>query len=56
MKKRYRIVPDDYCGYEAQQWVWYWPFWRQINFTNTHRTVEEAKMFIDRMRSKPIDY
>lgn len=42
---KYRIVTDTYCGYEVQAKVWYWPFWYQVNFTNTHRTIEKAEEY-----------
>ena len=44
--KKYRIVKDTYAGYECQIWRLWWPFWCQMNFTNTHRTIEQAKDFI----------
>ena len=46
---RYRVVRDNWLGYEAQFKVWYWPWWRQCcRFTggpgvNTHRTADQAK-------------
>ena len=64
--KKYRIVKDGYLGFEAQVWRWWWPFWTQMNFTNTHLTIEKAIEFINRYGihrptvvwesdSKPID-
>ncbi len=44
--KKFRIVSDSYSGYECQIWRIWWPFWVQMGFTNTHRTLEEAKKFI----------
>ena len=44
--KKYRIVRDLYAGYECQVWYVYWPFWVQMNFSNTHRSIEEAKQYI----------
>lgn len=47
MKLRmYRIVTDNYLGYEAQVWRAWFPFWVQIGHTNTFKTVEEAENFI----------
>lgn len=45
-KHKYRIVRDDYAGYEAQVKLWYWPFWMQMGFSNTHRSIKEAEEFI----------
>ena len=47
MKRKYRIVKDNFCGYEAQQWRWYWPFWTQLGFVNTHTSIEDARAYID---------
>jgi hypothetical protein len=47
MKTKYRIVSDRYAGYECQIWRWYWPFWVQMGFTNTHLSIEAAKRYID---------
>lgn len=41
----YRIVSDRYAGYEVQKRVWWWPFWRQVGFSNTHSTIERAEAF-----------
>ena len=45
---KFRIVTDNYSGYEAQIWRWYWPFWVQIGGINTWRSIEDAKAFIAR--------
>jgi hypothetical protein len=47
--KRYRIVTDRYCGYEAQVWRWWFPFWVQMSFLgpiNTFKSIEDARKFI----------
>ena len=44
---RYRIVRDNYLGYECQIWRLWFPFWIQMNFTNTHPTIERAIAFIE---------
>ena len=44
--KKYRIVRDRYLGYECQVWRLWFPFWVQMDFTNTHSTIENAKEFI----------
>lgn len=41
----YRIVRDNYLGYEVQHRTWWWPFWRETGFCNTHATVERAEEF-----------
>jgi len=46
MKTRYRIVRDQYCGYEVQKRTWYWPFWISCGFCNTHCTVEGAEQWL----------
>ena len=40
---RYRIVRDNFAGYEVQIWRWWWPFWSEANFCNTHPSVEAAE-------------
>jgi len=44
--KKYRIVRDLYAGYECQVWCVYWPFWVQLDGTNTLSSIEEAKRYI----------
>lgn len=44
--RKYRIVRDSFCGYEAQQWRLWLPFWCQIGFTNTFSSLDKAKEFI----------
>ena len=56
MKNRYRIVRDNYLGYEAQIKYWYFPFiWFQLNeddgVCNTNFSIEEAEKLIERHRS-----
>lgn len=46
MKRRYRVVRDNYLGYEAQHWRWWWPFWEQMGVYNTHSSLEDAREFI----------
>jgi hypothetical protein len=52
MKTRYRIVTDEYLGYEVQYKKWWWPFWVQVGYTgglvNTWSTVESAERFARR--------
>ena len=47
-KTRYRIVTDEYSGYEAQYRPWWSPVWIQMNFTNTHPSIEKAEAYIQR--------
>lgn len=41
----YRIVRDSYNGFEVQWRRWWWPFWWQCGFTNTHISVEAAERY-----------
>ena len=41
-KTKYRVVTDNYLGYEAQYRPWFFPFWQQLNGMNTHMTIEGA--------------
>ncbi len=43
MNGYYRIVRDRFAGYEVQIWRWWWPFWVQAGFSNTHASVERAE-------------
>lgn len=45
-KTKYRIVTDNYLGFEVQHKYWFWPFWIQTNFCNTHTSVKEAEEWI----------
>lgn len=49
MKKHYRVIRDNYCGYEVQAWRWWFPIWIQcwggMSATNTHTSVEAAEDF-----------
>jgi hypothetical protein len=40
----YRIVRDNYAGYEVQIWRWWWPFWQQVSI-NTHRDMVSAEQY-----------
>lgn len=42
---KYRIVTDNFAGYEVQCKRWWWPFWIQCGYTNTHRTIEAANFY-----------
>lgn len=45
----YRVVTDNYRGFEVQYRTPWWPFWQQCGCRgkgiNTHRTLEEAEEF-----------
>ena len=47
LKPKYRIVKDRWNGFEAQQKLWWWPFWEQIGFTNTHTSIKDARNYIE---------
>jgi len=46
--KKYRIVADDFAGYECQCWRLWWPFWIEMNGTNTHSSLDAAKKYIEK--------
>jgi hypothetical protein len=46
-KTKYRIVTDNYAGFEAQFKHWYSLFWSQCNGTNTSASAERARIVID---------
>jgi hypothetical protein len=49
-KTKYRIVRDRYAGYEVQYKCWWFPFWVEHGLTNTHKTIEDARGYIDRIK------
>ena len=49
--KRYRIVKDNYCGYEVQVWRIWFPIWIESNYINTHSSLEKAKKHIENLRN-----
>jgi len=48
--KKYRIIKDSFAGYECQVKYPYWPFWIQMDITNTHSSLESAKQYIKNNR------
>ena len=44
--KKYRVVPDDYAGFEVQHRTIWWPFWRQYA-CNSFFNLESAKEYIE---------
>lgn len=47
--KYYRIVRDDFLGFEVQERPSWWPFYYQSRFSNTHRSLEDAEQFARRL-------
>ena len=46
-KNKYRIVIDNYLGYEVQIKKWWFPFiWIQCSGINTFSSVEKCEAFI----------
>ena len=43
--RKYRIVNDGYCGYEVQKWTIWCPFWTQLGWCNTHRSMADAEIY-----------
>lgn len=41
---KYRIVTDEYLGFEVQVRRWWWPFWVGAGI-NTHASVEGAERY-----------
>lgn len=54
--KKYRVVTDDYLGFEAQVWRIWFPFWVKMSEDdlriNTHLSLESAVAFIKRKKAK----
>lgn len=45
LKNKYRIVRDNYAGYEVQIKRWWFPVWLQAGFSNTHISIESAEAY-----------
>jgi len=45
MTKKWRVVRDRFLGYQVDVKVWWWPFWVQKGWSNTHRTKEIAELY-----------
>lgn len=52
MRRRYRIVRDNYAGFEVQVWRWWLPIWIQAGGTNTHISERLAFEYAQR-HAKP---
>lgn len=51
----YRIVRDNWLGFEVQSRRWWWPFWSQ-GVTNTHSSIEEAERYANEIARPPVKY
>jgi hypothetical protein len=56
MRPEYRIVTDNWCGFEVQIRRWWWPFWTQADFSNTHSSMEAAELWAARHAQKQVKY
>ena len=55
-KNKYRVVTDNYAGYESQIKYWWFPFiWVQVGGVNTHRKLEQAIKYVEN-QNKPVWY
>lgn len=51
----YRVYRDSYAGYEVRAWRWWWPFWVQVGFSNTHDSEQKAVEWLrDSMKFRDI--
>lgn len=50
---QYRVVRDDYNGFEVQCRRWWWPFWWQCGI-NTHSSLKRALAHIERLRTQVV--
>lgn len=52
--QKFRIIADNYNGYECQIWRLWWPFWTQMDCVNSHSSIEKAKKYIENYRNKKV--
>ena len=52
--RKYRIVRDNFCGYECQVWRLWFPFWVQMNLVNTHISLASAINYIEKCGKKVV--
>ena len=56
MKNKYRVVTDEFLGYEAQVKFWWFPFWwfqmDDLCKTNTFSSLSKAEDFIESKKIK----
>lgn len=54
--KKYRIVTDNYLGFEVQESLWFF-WWKpsegDSSVTNSYYTIERAKEHIEWLKRKP---
>jgi hypothetical protein len=57
---KYRVVNDNYNGYEVQSFRWWFPMWMQCwasgSITNTFSNLDRAKQFIEIKKARTIIY
>lgn len=51
--RKYRVVLDNFAGYEAQVWRVWFPIWWQINGVNTSTSLDRA-IEVCRKHSNPV--
>lgn len=61
MTNKYRIISDEYAGYEVQIKYWWLPlFWFQLSdyapMLNTHASIESAKELIKRHKGHKMSF
>lgn len=49
-KTKWRVVTDNYAGYEVQCKHWWTPFWFQAHGINTFISLDKALSFIERQQ------
>tara|TARA_R110000851_G_scaffold275123_1_gene427760 strand:+ start:561 stop:770 length:210 start_codon:yes stop_codon:yes gene_type:complete len=54
-KRRFRIITDNFAGFEVQIKHWYSPFWIELNGLNTEGSIESAKELIEKTK-KDLDF
>jgi len=52
--RKYRIVSDEYCGYQCQVWRLWFPFWVEMNFVNSHISLESEIDYIKNGEKKVV--
>ena len=52
--RKYRIVRDEYCGYQCQVWRLWFPFWVEMNGVNSHISLESAIDYIKNGEKKVV--
>lgn len=54
--RKYRIVSDQFAGYEVQIWRIWWPFWIELGFVNTHFSIESAREYARKRQRTIVEY